>query len=180
MAKHTRRKTAGQSPPERAPVGPNADPQQLRFYALEREEIGARDYARLTIAKCKQVARSVCRAYHVPQAQVSRAVLERWAAEWTPRRGIYLSKSIGTATDLLTILHELAHHVHYWSTPAKAYNTHQDHGPEFVACYLSILEHVRLMPRDALATVLERRGLKYLMPGPSPTTLRKVLRCSIG
>jgi len=154
------------------------DPQQFPFYRLEREEIGARDYARLTFKEVLRVSRSVCRAYGVPQVKVTRRVMGRWAAEYSAGEGagiITLNPKKGTATDLLTILHELAHHLHYHLSDA-GYNEHQDHGPHFLACYMSILDTVRLIPYDAMATILKRRHLNYLLPGSTVKSLKRALR----
>lgn len=150
------------------------DPQQFRVYRMEREDIGARDYCRLTWKECARVARSVCRAYGVSHVRLRHKVMGRWAAEWDGGI-INLNPKKSTATDLLTILHELAHHVH-WHFADGEYNEHQDHGAEFMACYLSILDTVRLIPRDAMATICERRGLKYVNPGPSVKSLKLAIR----
>jgi len=147
----------------------NPDPQQFALYRMEREEIGARDYARLTFPACKRLSRSVCRAYGVPQARLRKRVMGRWAAEWYDGV-ITLNPKKGTATDLLTILHELAHHIH-WHLTGPEYNKHQDHGKEFMACYLSILDTCRCVPYDAMITICKRRKLKYISPGPSLRTL---------
>lgn len=151
------------------------DPQQFTVYRLEREEIGARDYARLTFPECKRVCRSVCRSYGVRQAKVVRHPTKAWAAEWNNRRhGTIVLTRKGTAMDLLTVLHELAHHLHY-HLAGKRVMQHQDHGPEFMACYLSILDTVRLIPRDAMAIICQRHKVKYLLPGPTVDSLRKVI-----
>ena len=150
------------------------DPQQFPLYRMEREEIGARDYMRLSWKACQRISRSVCRTYGVPQARLKRRVMGRWAAEWYDGV-ITLNPKKGTATDLLTILHELAHHLH-WHLADGKYNRHQDHGPEFMACYASILDTVRFIPYDAMALICRRRKLKYLSPGPTVASLKQVLR----
>jgi putative metallohydrolase (TIGR04338 family) len=154
------------------------DPQQFLFYRLEREEIGARNYARLSFATCKLVARSVCRQYGVPQVRVRRKKMGKWAAEYDPNptpKVITLNPVRGTSTDLLTILHELAHHIHQTLAPNEA-EGQEIHGPQFVACYMSVLDTVRLIPRDAMAIVLQRRGIRYINPGPTVQSLRAALR----
>lgn len=161
----------------RASDGPKSDPQQLRLYAMEREEIGARDYARLSFAECERVIRSVCRAYGVPRPRLIKRKMS-YAAQWWKQPGnryseIVLSTAKRTSHDLLTILHELGHHIHFYL--ANLPQEDEDHGPEFMACYLSILDTVRFLPRDAMATICERRGLRYFLPGKSIASLQKVL-----
>lgn len=154
------------------------DPQQFRFYRMEREEIGARDYARLTWKACRRVCRSVCRSYGIPMVKLTSRVMGRWAAEYDYETGtITLNPKKGTATDLLTVLHELAHHVHY-QLSGLAYGKHQNHGAAFVACYMSVLDTVRLIPYDAVLVILKRRKLKFISPGPTLKTLRAALRRS--
>lgn len=161
----------------RSSVGSKSDPQQLRLYAMEREEIGARDYARLPFAECARVIRSVCRAYGVPRPRLLRRKLKH-AAEWWKAPGkryseIVLSTARHNSQDLLTVLHELAHHIHFYLADQPAED--EDHGPEFLACYLSILDTVRFLPRDAMAVICKRRGLRFYLPGPTVASLRKVL-----
>lgn len=152
------------------------DPQQFRFYRMEREEIGARDYARMTFKACGKVARSVCRAYSIPQATLKKRVMGTWAAEYDyVDESITLNPKKGTATDLLTILHELAHHVHYHMGGSK-YEDHANHGKEFVACYISVLDTVRLIPSDAMAVICKRRRIAYIPPGPSIRSLKRAIR----
>ena len=152
-----------------------ADPQQFPLYRMEREDIGARDYCRLTWKECARVARSVCRAYGVPQIRLRRRVMGRWAAEYEDGV-ISLNPMKGAATDLLTLLHELAHHIHWHLADASSYDEHQDHGREFLACYLSVLDTVRLIPYDAMMTICDRRGLRYVSPGPSVKSLKAAIR----
>ena len=152
------------------------DPQQFRLYRMEREDIGARDYMRLTWKECARVVRSVCRAYGVPGAKLRRKVMGRWAAEYDNTRycKITLNPKKGTATDLLTILHELSHHVHWHLGPVHV-GEQEDHGPQFMACYISILDTVRLIPRDAMATICRRRRLRFINPGPSIRSLKRAI-----
>jgi hypothetical protein len=126
------------------------------------------------LKKCKAIARSVCRIYGVPQARLYRRPLGKWAAMWY-EGDILLNRDKSTSTDLNTILHELSHHLH-WHLSGSNYNKHEDHGPQFMACYMSIMDTVRVLPRDAFAVICERRGLRYNPPGPSVISLRKVIR----
>lgn len=164
------------------------DPQQFPFYRLEREEIGARDYARLRWKDAERVIRSVCRAYSVPRAQLKKRVMGRWAAEYdSPGQYFDLKKQRfvvdrgpgtinvnprkGTAMDLLTLLHELAHHVQ-WHLHPDGGTEQEPHGPQFVSCYVSILDTVRLIPRDAMIQILRRRKIRYINPGPTLESLK--------
>lgn len=152
---------------------PKSDPQQYRVYRLENEAIGSRRYIDLTRAAIKRFARAICRAYGVPQAKIIfTADLGRWGGEWQTGGIIKINPSKGGAMDLITIAHELAHHIHECAVPD---NDHQDHGPEFVACYMSILDTARIIPIVGMRAILDRYKIKYVDPGEGRniTTLQR-------
>jgi hypothetical protein len=78
--------------------------------------------------------------------------------------------------DLVTILHELAHHVHNQLIGVPAETNHEDHGPAFMAVYISVMDTVRFIPRDASVALFKKRGLTVLDPGPSIASLKRVLK----
>lgn len=127
---------------------------------METEAVGARHYAKLTRKKIRQLARSVCREYGVPQAEIRFKYLGRWAAEWDTGV-ITLNPKKGTSFDLITLTHELAHHLHYFIGDEG----HEAHGPQFMACHMSILDTVRAVPVAAMRVVCEKYGVRYADPG---------------
>lgn len=142
---------------------PKSDPQQYRVYRMESEAVGAMQYMQLSMKKIRVLVRAVCRNYGVPLARVVRRNLGRWAAMWCDKT-ITLNTIKGTARHLITITHELAHHLHYWLSGGKS-EDQQAHGPEFMACHMSILDTLRIVPVCGMRAVCEKWKVDYRDPG---------------
>lgn len=153
---------------------PKSDPQQYRVYRMENEAIGARAYQQLTRERIRVLTRSVCRNYRVPRARLEWANLGKWAAEWEDGT-IRLNTKKGSARDVLTITHELAHHVHYH---LAQHDDHESHGPEFMACHMSILDTCRVVPVVGMRAVCKAWKVRYVDPGTknSLTKLKRIVR----
>lgn len=153
---------------------PKSDPQQRLVYRMENEAIGARSYMGLTQREAQRFARAVCREYRLPRVEIRFKDLGKWAAEWAPPNIITLGTK-KCSRDLLTVAHELAHHLHEAIVP----NTTQEaHGAEFMACYMSVLDTCRMIPVIAMRAICETYKIRYLDPGKSLTSLRRVVRGS--
>lgn len=164
----------------RMPVkrSPKSDPQQYRVYRMENEAIGARAYAKLTRNVARSLARSVCRAYGVsPVKLIWCDDLGTWGAEWD--NGIIrLNSKKGTARDLITLTHELAHHIH-WCLGGDASIKHEGHGPEFVACHMSVLDTCRMIPVVGMREICKAWKVRYADPGTG-NSLKKLYRIARG
>lgn len=147
---------------------PKSDPQQYRVYRMENEAIGAREFMRMSRPAIRQLVRSVCRNYRVPQAKVVWCDLGKWAAEWD-NGVIKLNTKKGTASDLLTVTHELAHHLHWH---LAGHDEHEAHGPEFMACHMSILDTVRAVPVVGMRAVCAKWKIRYHDPGTANSLAR--------
>jgi hypothetical protein len=158
---------------------PKSDPQQYRVYRMENEAIGARRYHRMTPEVQRGLAAGICRNYRVPQVHLEWADLGKWAAEWgsTPRT-IRLSTRKGTSQDLLTLTHELAHHVHHWLSGGAA-NKQESHGPEFVGVHMSILDTCRVIPVVGMRAVCAAWKVRYADPG-TRSSLKQLRRVAQG
>lgn len=142
---------------------PAGDPQQYLVYRMENEAIGSRHYAKLTQKGIRQLARSVCRTYGIAQVRIRFGDLgRRWAAEWSEPGVITFNRRKPMARDLITVTHELAHHLHHYMA---ADATQEAHGAEFMACHMSILDTVRAIPVSAMRVVCEQYGVRYADPG---------------
>lgn len=142
---------------------PRTDPQRNRLYRLELECLGARGYVTLTQSRIRQFARSICRQYGVPQVPVTFDDLGVWGGEWCPDKGITISRRKSNSRDLITIAHELAHHVHDHFEPADQLQA--PHGPQFMACYMSILDTARIIPVRAMKVICDQYRVRYHDPG---------------
>lgn len=160
---------------------PPTDPQQYRVYRMENEAIGGRLYHRLTRDQQRTLARSICRNYGIPQAKLVWRDLGRWAAEWHPENGdnktIVLSTRKRIAQDMLTLTHELAHHLHHHLSGGID-ETQENHGPEFMACHMSILDSCRVIPVQGMRAVCDAWKVRYADPGVncSLARLRRIVR----
>jgi hypothetical protein len=147
---------------------PKSDPQQYRVYRMENEAIGARTYQRMPWGVIKRFISAVCTNYHVPMPNLVRKDLGKWAAEWSvDEHGvtqIALSTKKARSQDTITITHELAHHLHCW-LGGKASQGQQSHGPEFMACHMSILDTCRVIPVVGMRAICKAWGVHYVDPG---------------
>lgn len=156
---------------------PKSDPQQYRVYRMENEAIGARSYQKLDRGTIRVLAASVCRNYCVPSVTLEWTNLGKWAAEWDDGT-IRLNTKKGTARDVLTITHELAHHVHHYLSAGKA-EAQESHGPEFMACHMSILDTCRVVPVVGMRAVCTAWKVRYADPGTT-NSLAKLKRIVSG
>lgn len=150
---------------------PKTDPQQYRVYRMENEAIGARKYMAMDRATAMTLARSVCRNYRVPIVKVKWEDLGKWAAEWRDSNDeggecIVLGTRKRTSRDILTLTHELAHHIHHHLSEGMD-ALQQDHGPEFMACHMSILDVCRVVPVVGMRAICDAWKVKYIDPGTS-------------
>lgn len=148
---------------------PKSDPQQYRVYRMENEAIGARQLVQLTRNAVRSLVKGVCRNYHVPVADVAWSDLGRWAAEWREQPSqstslIVLSTRKRTGRDVLTLTHELAHHVHHWLSDGASAG-HESHGREFMGCHMSILDTCRVIPVVGMRAICEAWKVRYADPG---------------
>lgn len=140
---------------------PASDPQQFRLYRMENEAIGARQYLQLGDDELKRYVNGLVRAYRMPRVKVVFRDLGRWAAEWEePNILTFGTKT--TSRDLLTAAHEVAHHLHNWLIDGAL---QQNHGKEFLGCYMSILDTSRFIPVVGMRAICERYKLEYVDPG---------------
>jgi hypothetical protein len=152
---------------------PKSDPQQYLVYRMENEAIGSRHYAKLTRKSILKLVRSVCRAYGMPVPRIVFADLGRWAGEWHGDK-ITFNRNKSTAFDLITVTHELAHHLHHHVGDEDQ----ESHGPQFMGCHMSILDTVRAIPVAAMRVVCKQYGVRYADPGDrnSLSSLRRAVR----
>lgn len=153
---------------------PKSDRQQHRVYRMESEAIGAMDYSRLSQPRMRRLIRCLCRHFKTKPVVVVFKDLGKGAAEWAEPNLIRFNTHKGTSMDLLTGLHEFAHHLHFGLAPEAK---HEAHGKEFMCCYMAVLDSVRYVPVDAMKVVCERYQIRYLDPGmtQSLTRLKRLL-----
>lgn len=154
---------------------PKSDPQQYELYRMESEAIGARHWLRLSRQNVIRFIRSACRAYGIPQLTIRFESHRKWAAYFMAPALVVFSRKT-TARDLLTAAHEFAHYLHFAVAGAES-EKHATHGPEFMACYMSVLDTIRFLPVQAIALLCDERAIKYVRPkeGMGVDQLRKLI-----
>lgn len=156
---------------------PKSDPQQYRVYRMENEAIGGRHYCQLQDLEIISLAKRVCEMYSVPQVKLEWVDLGKWAAEWQDGT-IRLNRQKPSARSVLTILHELAHHVHA-AFGGEAAESQQSHGAEFMACYISILDTARIIPVVGMRAICDAYKVRYADPGTG-SSLKKLHQVVVG
>lgn len=162
---------------------PKSDPQQFKVYRMENEAIGGRNYAILSRSAAMAVARGICKQYGVRPPRIQWANLGRWAAEWRehPSDGepsIVFSTTKRTARCLLTVTHEVAHHLHYELSDG-AWENQESHGPEFMGVHMSVLDTIRMIPVCAMRAVCDKYKIRYADPGEG-SSLSRLTRIAKG
>lgn len=132
---------------------------------MESEAIGARRWLRISRQKVVQFIRAACATYSIPVPTIRFENHTKWAAYFQAPSLLVFSKKT-TARDLLTAAHEFAHYLHHVVAGEEG-DAHQVHGPEFVACYIDVLDTIRFMPIEAMVAVCEKYKIKYLRPKES-------------
>lgn len=139
---------------------PKSDPQRNLVYRMESEAIGARMYLTLTKRKIISLLKTLARSYRVAPCVVRFSDMTDYAASWQPPNVITFGAKT-TSRDLLTALHEFAHHLHYVIEPRLS---QEAHGAEFMCCYMSVLDTARFVPVEAMAAVCKKYKVRYIQP----------------
>jgi hypothetical protein len=155
---------------------PKSDPQQYRVYRMENEAIGARNYMTLTKPLINALVASICKNYGVSKPKIVWKNLGRWAAEWHEDK-ITFNPHKGTAWDILTVTHELAHHIHFHLSKGAS-EEQEAHGPQFMACHMSILDTCRVIPVIGMRAICAAWKIRYADPGATNSLLKlkRILR----
>ncbi len=155
-----------------------SDPQQYRVYALEREFQGP-THQQLTKKEIRELCDTVCSRYGVPRVRLKYRDLKGWAATCRPCGLIEVGVKRSSRT-VLTLLHELSHHVHNCLVGERAWKRNGDagHGKEFMACEMHILDRCYLIPFVAMKALCRARKIKFCDPGNSGTlaSLKRAIR----
>lgn len=161
--------------PKYCKQSPAKDPQRNLVYFMEGDALGAlRDKSTMKRKAIRDLIRAVCRNYRMPPAKVYFKPLKTWTASWDEPRDLTFNTKASLSHGLLVVLHELAHLLHYHIQPK---DVHEAHGPEFIACYMSILDSTRTIPIPGMQAVCDLYGIRYVDFGPKYTlaALRKAV-----
>ena len=143
---------------------------------MEGESISAKNYVALPKKSIVRFAKSICKIYGIPQVEIHFRNLGQWTAEWMEPNIITLGRK-NNSKGIVTIAHELAHHLH--NSIAGMDKGHQDHGPEYMACYMSILDTSRIIPVVGMRAICDSYKSKDADPG-TKNSLSALRRAVLG
>lgn len=151
----------------RMPVkrSPKDDSQQYQLYRMEQECFGGMWRGKMTLKDMRSLANSVCRNYGVRKVEVAFKDLGKWAGQCWLNSKIEINPNKRAALSVICILHELAHHVHNQLAPYELLINQEPHGPEFMACYISVLDTARIVPLSGMRAILGAYNINYIDPG---------------
>lgn len=151
----------------RMPVkrSPKKDPQQYLLYRMEQECFGGMWRGKMGLKAMRTLADSVCNNYGIDKVKISFKDLGAWSGQCASDSKIVINPNKRAALSLICILHELAHHLHNQLVPYEVMVKQQAHGPEFLACYMSLLDTTRIVPLPGMRAVLKEYDLFYIDPG---------------
>lgn len=131
---------------------PKADPQQADVYWLEAEFNGWWRMVRSTRSDLLDLTTAVCKYYGVDEPKVT---LSRKEAK---HDGDYLHSEITLykhGQNPGVLIHELAHHITDW-----LYLDVENHGPEFVAIYMHLLDKWCFLPNEEFRRLAKKYKVK--------------------
>lgn len=161
------------------PVGrsPASDPQRTRLYRMESEAIGSQYYNTMPRRMMVKLLRSLARNYAIPEPRPRFKDLGDWTAEWRSDGVITFNPSRRGFNSIVTVAHEFSHHLHAHLALERAFEQ-QPHGPQFMACYMSVLDTTRAIPVCGMRAICARYKIEFADPGDrnSLTALQRVVR----
>lgn len=140
---------------------PKDDPQQYEVYRMEDDIIGPKQ-ARLSRKAIRQLCDGITSAFGVPDVGLRFRSLGPWAAQCTWAGNIRIGTK-WSSYHALTVLHELSHHIH--NRLNEKGREQQAHGPEFMACYMVVLDVARVLPVTCMRALCKKHKVKFLDPG---------------
>lgn len=154
---------------------PKTDPQQYRLYRMEQECFGGMWRGKMTLKAIRSLANAVCKNYRVSPVKIKFKDLGGWAGQCWLHARIDIDPKKRAALSIICIAHELAHHVHNQLVSDEVLIQQEPHGAEFLACYMSVLDTIRIVPLAGTRAIFKNYKLRYIDPGDnnSLTTLTK-------
>lgn len=152
---------------------PKSDPQRNRLYRMERDCLKGWDAGQMTVPQIKRWVKRVARMYGVPVPGITIKDIGRYSGEYWDGR-ITLSTQKNSGKTVLTLAHEMAHHIHEQLGDPE---NDEAHGLEFVTCYVHLLHVMQLVPALAMQVICSTYKLKYnaFNGTPTPERLRRLI-----
>lgn len=125
---------------------------------MERAELSGHCRGVTTLRFMQRAMREACDIYQIPVPSVMCGTRALGGLYCPVTHRIFLHPECGH--NLLTLAHELAHHVVVLSFPRST-----DHGPVWVRTYAELLDLLRLVPIAGMRAICRRHGVKMAPRG---------------
>lgn len=146
------------------------DPQARKLYKMEREFCGISIYHSVKREHLLTILEHACRYYNIsaPKLVLGSNAKDKvfgrsfvtthyrpdGSVEKETDHEIWLNRAHHGA-NVSVLLHELAHHI-----TDQYFEQHRDHGKQFCAIYMHLLDKYRILPSDCFRLIAKRRGIK--------------------
>lgn len=139
-----------------------SDPQREALFQLEKEFEGFAVQHSAPRKFLSNLLRKICRYYGVPLPELKYArkrVKEYGWTEFSPNQEFAPTTIVlnewCSGNNAFTLVHELAHHI-----TDSLFDDAANHGPEFCAIYMHLLNRHRMIPEDCFRLIARRWGLR--------------------
>jgi len=144
-----------------------SDPQRHLVYAMERKIIGWTVHTTMPVNDLLDVAIHACKKYDADVPEIKIINKPKLRVFGYSDHKITLNAGYN-GQNLSTFLHELAH----WLQDEVWHQTNdwdlicpqEDHGPEFMAIYIHLLDQYKMMPRNQMIDLCDECGIIYDEP----------------
>lgn len=146
------------------------DPQQERVYQWENDWVQWNKSTE-TLTSLRAVIRAACRMYGLkvpPVVKQHDGGKYAWSLSGVKGKRDVISIQAKSQKNVATALHEAAHII----ADSIFKDTVQDHGPEFLGVYMTLLERTHVAPREALHATARKYRLKW-RDDVTPEIIRK-------
>jgi hypothetical protein len=136
---------------------PKTDPQRDNLYYLEAEINGWWRHSCAPTSAMESLLMLVCKYYNVetPRFRVANSVKIAHAGEYDPEREEIVLNRRRDGCNAMVLCHELAHYL-----VDCFYADAQDHGPEFCAIYMHLLDEFCLLPHRCFRLMAKTHRLR--------------------
>lgn len=140
-----------------ASMQPKSDSQRDRLYWLEAEINGWWAHSSATTRELETLLLMVCSHYRVeaPRFRVIRSRKMDYAGEYDDQKDEVVLNRSREGANAMVLLHEVSHYL-----VGCFYTDVENHGPEFCAIYMHVLDHFCFLPHRCFRLIAKTHRLR--------------------